>query len=154
MNDTSFNIRARGYDCPQCPATADEPCRTPSGAKAVHSHHQRVKRAKAAYATADNDPSFDLRARKYACPLCGVGAGKPCRTPQGKAAPHSHGERCAIARDHAEGVARLARGMGIQQDPPLYARPVDGPYVRMAGTTAHVYLPAGTDHVIIGYLEA
>lgn len=143
-NDLSFNRRARGYDCPQCPATSDEPCRTPKGFKAVHSHHQRVKRAKAAYATADNDPSFDLRARKYACPFCGAGNGEACRTPHGKDAPHSHRERCAIARDHAVHGHLIA---------PVSSEASHG-YVRMAGTTAHVYVPPGTDHIIIGYLEA
>lgn len=142
--DQSFNRRARGYDCPQCPATTDEPCRTPKGTRAAHSHHQRVKRAKAAYATAENDPSFDLRARKYACPFCGAGNNnEPCKTPHGKDAPHSHRERCAIARDHA------VNGL-------LHA-PMPGDlaagYVRMAGTTAHVYVPARTDHIIIGHLE-
>jgi hypothetical protein len=148
--DPSFDRRARGYDCPQCPATTDEPCRTPRGAKAQHSHHQRVRRAKAAHATAANDPSYDLRARKYACPFCGAGTNEPCRKPFGGDAAHSHLQRVAIAKDQA--VHALVEEQNRTR--PWHTKPVDGPQVRMAGTTAHVYVPAGTDHIIIGYLES
>jgi hypothetical protein len=189
--DPSFNRRARGWDCPQCPATADEPCVTPRGARAQHSHHQRVKRAKAATATAANDPSYDLRARRYACPFCGAGTNEPCRKPGGGDAAHSHLQRVAIAKDqdvHAYVVAQNAtlsphRAPGLAVACPACGagigmlcktdhgkpRPADychearllrlaglgsGPRVEMVGTTAHVYLPRGTEHIIIGTLES
>jgi predicted RNA-binding Zn-ribbon protein involved in translation (DUF1610 family) len=147
-----WDARARGYDCPQCPATTDVRCTTPNGRRAAHSHEQRVQRAKVAVATPENDFSYNLRARRYACPHCGAGTNEQCRSTAGKAAPHSHRQRVAIAKDQeVRGKALEINASALGR--PWYAKPVDGPQVRMAGTTAHVYVPAGTDHIIIGYLE-
>lgn len=131
VTDQSFDRRARGWDCPRCPATADEQCVTPAGRR-THSHHARVRLVKA-YDSGVRAPSFAAwPVLKVACPACGVGQNELCLTTHGRPRPASY--------PHEARVTQLAKIM-------------DGPHVRMAGTTAHVYLPAGTDHIIIGYLE-